>query len=419
MYRNNLIKLFFSLTIIFVVNIKSLAAEACLDDQNSWCVYKACASNPQNIPEGTYYYWTVGDNVTNRLPEPVFKTTSGPFTDQAACSQHLRHYFCNFRLRRERSCIIASTDGTAIRNWPYGMRAEEINNYCNGETVTVDANNMTSGADFNGMTNWRNYFGGLYGVDYDEMTPAQKASIYGDYKCQGGVVIPPRTINPVQCGIPPIITSSDVTCTGADVCRTNNTYVSQQTGTQNFNYFCVNNQIVKCPANITNYDQVSPTACNNTAVPPPNPNVGCDESMRNQTVTIAGKAYACICSVYNNPYYNWLYCSFVGSTIDINGVCLEKCVLRNPREVVQQRVDPMTPLRLFKVLANFMFYLAVFVFIINIMVSGYGYIRSGGEPTKLEAVKDRITNSIYGLVFILVVGGVLNYLVGILSSAIR
>ena len=44
------------------------------------------------------------------------------------------------------------------------------------------------------------------------------------------------------------------------------------------------------------------------------------------------------------------------------------------------------------------------------------YAKSKGEPDALKAAQARITNSIGGFVFILLVGALLNYLVSVLTG---
>jgi hypothetical protein len=81
-----------------------------------------------------------------------------------------------------------------------------------------------------------------------------------------------------------------------------------------------------------------------------------------------------------------------------------------------QKVAISSPLTFIKVLSNFLFYAAILIFIINFLLAGLQYVRSGGQPDALKTAQARITNSIGGLIFILLVGGLLNYLVSQLTS---
>lgn len=406
----------FSILLLFLINTKVLAAEACKDDNTSWCVYKACPNNSNRIPAGVYYYWTLYPM------EPVFKNAGTNFANQEACFNHLKSYICNYQLKLYRMCIISSQLGTSITNWPYGRNSAEYNNYCNGESVIMNADNFTTGSfNFYSQTNWHNYIGGKFGIDPDEMSNDQKSSFYGAYTCQGGNVIPPDNTPSVQCGMPPVITAdSPRTCTGSAACKSTKKIVPDTVSGVKYNYFCINDKMVKCPEEVKDYETAEKSdKCKDTATPPPTPNLGCDIENKNQTVTVKGKQFTCLCSTFNNPNYNWVYCSSLGNAIDVDGVCREICVLRSPREGTQERIDAKSPLRLFKVLSDFLFYTAVFVFFLNFLIVGFQYVRSSGEPDKLKAINERLSGNLYGFIFVLLIGALLNYLVGILSSAIK
>ena len=81
-----------------------------------------------------------------------------------------------------------------------------------------------------------------------------------------------------------------------------------------------------------------------------------------------------------------------------------------------QKVEINSPLVFIKVLSNFLFYAAIVIFIINFLIAGLAYVKSKGEPEALKTAQARITNSIGGLIFILLVGALLNYLVSRLTS---
>jgi hypothetical protein len=76
-----------------------------------------------------------------------------------------------------------------------------------------------------------------------------------------------------------------------------------------------------------------------------------------------------------------------------------------------------SPLQFIKVLSNFLFYAAIFLFIVNFLLAGLEYVRSKGEPDALKKAQAKITNAIGGLVFILLVGALLNYIISILISS--
>jgi hypothetical protein len=78
---------------------------------------------------------------------------------------------------------------------------------------------------------------------------------------------------------------------------------------------------------------------------------------------------------------------------------------------------PQSPMAFIQVIANFVFYLAIFIFVINFIYAGFLYVRSSGEEDKLKEAHNRLNNSIAGLVFIILIGALLNYVVGILASS--
>ena len=82
-----------------------------------------------------------------------------------------------------------------------------------------------------------------------------------------------------------------------------------------------------------------------------------------------------------------------------------------------QNVTISSPLQFIKVLSNFLFYAAIFLFIVNFLLAGFDYVRSGGQPDALKTAQAKITNAIGGLVFILLVGALLNYIISILISS--
>jgi hypothetical protein len=113
-----------------------------------------------------------------------------------------------------------------------------------------------------------------------------------------------------------------------------------------------------------------------------------------------------------------------GVTCVIGGIagmpCPKVCKLNKTafmNVVTGQTVKPFSPLQFIKVLSNFLFYAAIVIFILNFISAGFDYVRSGGQPDALKTAQAKITNSIGGLVFILLVGALLNYLITILIGA--
>lgn len=119
--------------------------------------------------------------------------------------------------------------------------------------------------------------------------------------------------------------------------------------------------------------------------------------------------YRCNCEV---PWYCGL----------IPGASCDKVCTMSPagfsRLAFQDKVESSNPLKLLKIIVDTIFYFAVFLFIINMLSAGFDYLKSGGDQDRLKETKTRITNTIFGFVFILLIGGLLNYVVSILQEQI-
>lgn len=126
----------------------------------------------------------------------------------------------------------------------------------------------------------------------------------------------------------------------------------------------------------------------------------------------------CECSYSYNIYYDWLLCSTVGSTTSGKN-CNKVCKLL---DIDLQRVNPIeinNPLALFRVVSNFLFWVAVILFILNFLTGGLEYVRSSDEPEKLKEATTRLTNTLFGFIFILVIAGVVNYLITLFDTIVR
>ena len=83
----------------------------------------------------------------------------------------------------------------------------------------------------------------------------------------------------------------------------------------------------------------------------------------------------------------------------------------NPVSGVQLRnipeVKPQSPVAFIKTLSNVFFYLAVFLFVINFLRIGMMYTRSQGSPDNLKKARALLFNNISGMVFLLLVSGLI------------
>jgi hypothetical protein len=118
-------------------------------------------------------------------------------------------------------------------------------------------------------------------------------------------------------------------------------------------------------------------------------------------------ATRCACATEYNPGYNAIYCA-VNPT---DSRCTKMCKYVSVKLGVVEPEKLYSPLALINTAADFIFWLAVVIFILNILSAGFDYVRSGDQPDKLKEASDHITGTIFGFVFILVVGGVINYII--------
>lgn len=96
------------------------------------------------------------------------------------------------------------------------------------------------------------------------------------------------------------------------------------------------------------------------------------------------------------------------STGTSNYSCYMKEVT-TPQLVEVKKVKPLSPFALFKTIADLMFILAIFIFVMNLLRIGLVYVRSGGVPDNLKAARTMLNNTIGGMVFLILVAGLIAY----------
>jgi hypothetical protein len=74
-----------------------------------------------------------------------------------------------------------------------------------------------------------------------------------------------------------------------------------------------------------------------------------------------------------------------------------------------QEVKPLSPLAFFKATADALFYIAVLIFIFNILRAGLLYTRSGGTPDELKKARFVLYQTISGMIFFILVSGLIFY----------
>jgi hypothetical protein len=115
----------------------------------------------------------------------------------------------------------------------------------------------------------------------------------------------------------------------------------------------------------------------------------------------------CSCSQAFNPAFDPLYCSVNPSST----TCASACKLVKSDFRALNPIKISSPLALINVVVNFLFWLAVAIFVINILSASLDYIKGGDQPDKLKEASDRITGTIFGFVFLLVASGVINFII--------
>lgn len=98
----------------------------------------------------------------------------------------------------------------------------------------------------------------------------------------------------------------------------------------------------------------------------------------------------------------------------VSGLDTYSCFLseiRAPKLVRQESVPVYSPLAFFKMSGNVFFALAVFLFIMNLVRVGTMYIQSEGEPDDLKKARELLSNTLKGMVFFLLVIGLIQYLI--------
>jgi len=135
----------------------------------------------------------------------------------------------------------------------------------------------------------------------------------------------------------------------------------------------------------------------------------------NYSVQSGDPVLRCDCSVAHNQNYTPLLCAsgLPGAN------CVETCKVVPGLLGSNTPIAPLSPLAFINVLANFLFWFAVILFIINFVTAGLEMVRSGDEPDKMKEATERITSSIFGFIFVLIASGLINYLIGFLNTYIQ
>jgi len=150
-----------------------------------------------------------------------------------------------------------------------------------------------------------------------------------------------------------------------------------------------------------------------------NPTEKCFKDTFGSTVKSNAHFFKCDCSTSYNPNYDYLWCTIGGGAVGFN--CEEKCILRptnfaNYQEPKLQ--EAFNPIQFIKVVSDFLFSLAVIIFIINMLRASFMYITSSGDEGKMKEAYTTITNTIFGMVFIVFIGAVITYFISLATKIV-
>lgn len=96
------------------------------------------------------------------------------------------------------------------------------------------------------------------------------------------------------------------------------------------------------------------------------------------------------------------------STGNSNYSCFMTAI-STPQLVELKKIKSLSPFALIKTVTDVLFAVAVFIFIINLLRIGMVYVRSGGIPDNLKNARTLLNNTIAGMIFLLLVSGLIAY----------
>ena len=132
--------------------------------------------------------------------------------------------------------------------------------------------------------------------------------------------------------------------------------------------------------------------------------------------TSGGGIFQCLCDVAYNPGYDFWRCTINYDPNSCDPVCaLIPTTIGEVIEVKTQRA--LNPLGLIKTVSDFLFAIAVLIFIVNMLRGSFIYVTSGGEEAKMKEAQTTITNTIFGMVFIVFIGALLRWVITIATTA--
>lgn len=143
----------------------------------------------------------------------------------------------------------------------------------------------------------------------------------------------------------------------------------------------------------------------------------CATSANGQYFETASGKKRCACSTAFNPKYDPLLCG-INNGLPLTS-CEPMCKLVDVNEQVLEKIGISSPLALIKVAASFLFWAAVMLFIINFVSAGIEFVKSGDEPDKIKDAQTRLTNTLFGFIFLVIISGVLNYAITLFGTIVK
>lgn len=424
--------------ILFGLSSNVANAATCSDETTNFCALPGC---PGSRLADKYHFY-LPDSIPGG---PDFKA----WDTKTICETNLKQNACNFAMSLFGNCMPDS-----VFNVGFPGTTVSKQNYCNGKTLPVSASNVDT---LKTRTAFMNTFSNLLGSDWETDWDTKKIQLYGNWTCNTGRLVPPPTApGPTRCGFPDYSVFSggfgSSSCTGSSVCEATNVIRPGSGTNSDKNFFCINDQITMCPNAITTYDAAKNTSsgCSifnplSTTIPtgsgactvqtqgryfkyvPPYREISQnDVTSYINCVRRTSDTNLCFLANFGVPPQRVYRCNCVEQTgllCTIGGIanlpCEPLCTFSQSGFNIQpiQEIKIFSPLQFIKVLSNFLFYAAIFLFIVNFLLAGLEYVRSKGEPDALKKAQAKITNAIGGLVFILLVGALLNYIISILTGA--
>lgn len=440
MLKNLLTKKLYQLKILILTSLlvfsfsnEVYSQTTCSNDNNNFCRQKGCSGSQLE----NKFHFIILDNNSNI-------TGWGKYDTKSQCETNLRENACNKAISEIGNCMPDSWYNTG---WPLTLQQNQA--YCNGKNFPISSNNIDT---LKNKGNYPNLFSNLLGNDWDTDWDTKKTQLYGVWRCNDGRLTPPATApSPTRCDFPDYSVFSGAggrsSCSGGNICASSNPQIIRAGSGSNSdkNFFCINDQIIMCPNSInryadanatsgcTNFNPLAPTIPTGSNVcivdnkdkfykylPPYTEITGSEISRYTDCVRRTNNSNACFTSnigVRPERVYKCICVEQTGLLCTIGGVINQPCdpVCSFMRAGFNmQRIDPVTinsPLALIKVVVNFLFWLAVVIFIINMLSAALDYIKGGDQPDKLKEASDRITGTIFGFVFLLVASGVINYII--------